>query len=83
MPNSLWCGCIRRTGLLHSAEGYAVACRANAGSRVVGVFHQAAVIPVREPHLFGGEPELFLIEDAGVGDEAVVQVPVQALQHVG
>ena len=72
---------IRRSGLLHAAEGHSVAGRAGLPGSV-GVLGQAAVVPVGEPHLLGGEPELLLVEDARMGYEAVVEPVVQALEHV-
>ena len=49
-----------RTALADAAEGRA--------------FAQAAVVPVGEPHFLGGQIHMLFVEDAGVGDEAVVHI---------
>ena len=70
-----------RTALTQAAEGFAVAGGACLAGRV-GVFFQAAVVPVGEPHLLGGVVHVLLVEDAGVGHEAVEGVTVDAGQVV-
>ena len=81
MPLCLRCGGVRSTGLLHASEGDAVSLRTHLAFRV-SILGKSSVVPVGEPHFFSGEPELLLVEDAGVSYETVIEVTMQSFKHI-
>ena len=67
----------RRAGLLDAAECLAVAARTLLAGGV-GIFRKSAVVEVREPKFLCLVVHVLLVEDSGVGDEAVIDIAVDS-----